>query len=123
MPENNEDFRTIHKRSNEAAGLNKTGCKKSFKLRIKNQAYTVNKRIFIGRTPDNDIVIKDDPLVSRKHACIEIIDEIIYLKDLDSTNATYINNNPVKKNSQNIITNGDVIKIGNTELNIFETEC
>jgi predicted Zn finger-like uncharacterized protein len=54
----------------------------------KGNVYKVEKpRVVIGRT-DADIVL-DDTEISRWHCAIEVKDRIIRLRDLDSTNGTY----------------------------------
>lgn len=64
----------------------------------------------IGRKYGN-ILIKDE-MVSKKHAQIDIISEdIFYIKDLASTNGTYVNG---KRISYQRLEEGDKIKVGNT---------
>lgn len=70
----------------------------------------------IGRDPSNDIVI-DDPLVSRNHAQVEVIDEdagLWRLIDLSSTNGTYLNDRPIR--SDIVVTRDDEIGIGRAYL-------
>jgi len=58
----------------------------------------------------------NDSQVSRKHAVLEVYgDRYILLKDLASTNGTYVNGVPV---SQIKIENGDVVRFGVTELKL-----
>lgn len=69
----------------------------------------------IGRGAENEIVIEDDT-VSTNHAIIsqqqDDKEEIIYfIKDLDSTNHTYVNNVEITNHK---LTDGDIIRIGNT---------
>ena len=52
------------------------------------------ERITIGRAPDNMIQI-DDPSVSGRHAQLLLVDERYQLRDLDSTNGTRVNREPV----------------------------
>jgi hypothetical protein len=53
--------------------------------------YTVEKpRIVIGRA-DADVVINDNA-ISRWHCAIEIKDDVVRLRDLESTNGTYFGN-------------------------------
>lgn len=53
-------------------------------------------RVMIGRRPHNDIVI-DDLAISGEHAVIEVTDQDAFLEDLNSTNGTKVNGQPVKK--------------------------
>ncbi len=86
---------------------------------IKN--YSINKPSFrIGRNPDNDIFI-DDRVVSTEHAVIEIVEKPdkkgpkeYYIKDLGSTNCTYLNG---KKITRERLNSEDLIRIG---LNTFK---
>ncbi|MDK9708076.1 MAG: FHA domain-containing protein [Desulforhopalus sp.] len=69
----------------------------------------------IGRRKDNDIVI-DNLAVSGHHARIESVATTFVLKDLDSTNGTFVND--IKITMHNLRHN-DVITIGKHEL-IFD---
>ncbi len=49
----------------------------------------------IGRDGANDLII-DHPLASRRHARFERDEAGFYVRDLNSTNGTYVNGNPIK---------------------------
>lgn len=66
----------------------------------------------IGKKEDCDIVLLDNT-VSRHHIAIEMTSDSYLLKDLESTNGTYINGLKVK---EAYLTPGDIIKIGNSEI-------
>lgn len=51
---------------------------------------------FIGRATVNDIVI-NDPTISQRHASIEYSRHGVVLKDLGSTNGTYVAGQPIKE--------------------------
>jgi hypothetical protein len=63
--------------------------------------------ITIGRSPYNDIVI-DDCAVSAQHAVIVTVNSDSFLEDLNSTNGTQVNGQPVKKH---FLRNGDVVEL------------
>ncbi|GEM_PF-427396 len=65
----------------------------------------------LGRK-DADIII-NDPMVSKRHAAIQIINGKLLLVDLHSTNGTLLNSEPV---SQRELKPGDRISIGQTVL-------
>jgi pSer/pThr/pTyr-binding forkhead associated (FHA) protein len=65
----------------------------------------------IGRAPDNSIQL-DEPSVSGRHAELMVAGESCYLKDLDSTNGTLVNNQPV---SSVQLRSGDKIRFGKVE--------
>lgn len=64
--------------------------------------------ITIGRKPHNDIQI-DSLAVSSEHAMITTILNDSFLEDMDSTNGTLVNGNPVKKH---YLQDGDVLEVG-----------
>lgn len=66
----------------------------------------------IGRMEGNNLVI-DDPTVSRFHAEIYREGRNFYIRDLESTNGTFVNGKPVKVRK---LKEGDIITIGNTRL-------
>lgn len=66
------------------------------------------ERTSIGRKPVNDIQI-DNLSISGQHAVITRILGDAFLEDLNSTNGTYVNGQPVKKHA---LSNNDVIELG-----------
>ena len=64
-------------------------------------------RITIGRRPQNDIVL-DDPAISGQHAAIVTTDADACLEDLNSTNGTQVNGQPVRKH---FLQDDDVIEL------------
>jgi diguanylate cyclase (GGDEF)-like protein len=64
----------------------------------------------IGRSSKVDIQIDEDS-ISRNHAVIENNGEQIVLRDLNSTNGTYVNDQQIK---QHTLHDGDLVKIGRT---------
>lgn len=54
------------------------------------------ERVTIGRRPHNDIVI-DDIAISGEHAVIVSTNHDAFLEDLNSTNGTKVNGQPVRK--------------------------
>ncbi len=109
---------TIYKRSPEGRNFAHGSEMKKFRLSFRNQMIDMTKTIRIGRDSTNDVVIADDPLVSRRHAVIEIVNGQYCLRDLGSTNQTYLNKNPVPPNTNVVVRIGDTITIGRTVLQI-----
>lgn len=73
---------------------------------------TEKKRISIGRTNDNDIVIENRG-VSRKHAMIEFNENAAVVIDNESLNGTFVNN---RKITEEVLRDDDVITIGKYSL-------
>ncbi len=51
---------------------------------------------YLGRSTVNDIVI-NDPTISQRHASLEYSRSGVFLKDLGSTNGTYVAGQPIKE--------------------------
>jgi len=80
---------------------------------IRLDEFALDKEVMtIGRKDDNDIRI-ENLAVSGHHAKLLTIFDDSFLEDLDSTNGTYVNGQPITKHP---LKNGDVIVIGKHEL-------
>ncbi|HZE96413.1 MAG TPA: adenylate/guanylate cyclase domain-containing protein [Planctomycetota bacterium] len=72
--------------------------------------------ISIGRTPENDIELKDS-LISRKHTSIVRKGERWVVYDLGSSNGTFVNRERVDMKP---LDNGDIIRVGESEIHFVE---
>ena len=70
------------------------------------------ERMSIGRKPHNDIQI-DNLAISGEHAAVVTILNDSFLEDMDSTNGTLVNGQPIKKH---FLQHGDVIELGKYKL-------
>ena len=70
------------------------------------------ERMTIGRRPSNDIQI-DNLAISGEHAVVVTILNDSFLEDLNSTNGTLVNGQPVKKH---FLKNGDIVELGKYKL-------
>jgi len=77
--------------------------------------------IYIGRSPQNDIVI-DEESVSTDHARVDLIPNQlmdglidIFIEDLGSTNGTFVNQAPVRRQQ---LQNFDYIRIAFTDFKL-----
>jgi len=70
------------------------------------------ERLSIGRKPHNDIQI-DNLAISGEHAAITTILNDSFLEDLDSTNGTLVNGQPVHRHA---LQNNDLIELGKYRL-------
>ncbi|MDO8527964.1 MAG: sigma 54-interacting transcriptional regulator [Deltaproteobacteria bacterium] len=79
----------------------------------KNKKIALNKNTTsIGKRDNNDLILADKT-VSRNHLEIEYTSDSFLLKDMGSTNGTYLNGSKVK---EAYLAPGDTIKIGSTLL-------
>ena len=82
------------------------------------QIFAINKtRTMIGRN-GQDINL-DDPEASRQHAALEILGESAILRDLDSTNGTFIDLDRIQ---QHVLTNQMEFRIGSHVLMFIVTD-
>jgi len=88
-----------------------------FNDKVIERVVTEKKRVSIGRTRDNDIVLENRG-VSRKHALIEFNDQSAIIIDNESLNGTFVNNRRV---SEELLRNQDTITIGKYALE-YRTE-
>jgi pSer/pThr/pTyr-binding forkhead associated (FHA) protein len=83
-----------------------------FEDKVIERVVTEKKRISIGRTPDNDIVL-DNKGVSRKHALMEFDGDSALIMDNESLNGTFVNS---RKITEEILKDSDQITIGKFDL-------
>ena len=71
-------------------------------------------QLTLGRGGQNDIALAKDEYVSARHARFEPRRDGVWIQDLGSTNGTYLNG--VRLERPRRLTNGDVVRIGDTDL-------
>ena len=76
----------------------------------------INKEYIIGRSSSSNIIL-DDVTVSREHAVLTVDYKISNIKDLNSTNGLYVNNEITQESK---LKSGDKIQIGKYLLLITE---
>jgi hypothetical protein len=74
--------------------------------------YELNGTMQIGRSDESDIAL-NDPSVSRMHAVIETEGAAPTVRDLGSTNGTFVNGRRVQTES---LRDGDDVRFGNTRM-------
>ena len=84
-------------------------------LMFNKQKIDLVAKITIGRESDNDVVV-DNKLASRHHAMIQKIKDAYFIKDVGSTNGTYINSIRIPNEKYVKLNPGDKISIGNMNL-------
>lgn len=71
-------------------------------------------RVTIGKADGNDVIVADDPAVSRLHAALEPYGASWVVRDLGSRNGTFVNGERVI--ADRALHHGDEIRIGATRL-------
>lgn len=72
-------------------------------------------KITIGRASSNDVVI-DNKLASRQHAIIQKVKDDYFLKDMGSTNGTFLNGDRIPADKYFKLGQNDTITIGKMNL-------
>jgi len=72
--------------------------------------------ITIGRSEENTIALPADEFASARHARIEPLRDGVWIVDLGSTNGTSVNGRRIDGRER--LSEGDVIRIGDTELRV-----
>src|SRR5258706_3183870 len=74
----------------------------------------------LGRDSANDIII-DHPLASRRHARLEHDENGYFIRDLDSTNGTYVNGDRIE--GAHMLRNQDKLWVADTEIVFNDPEA
>jgi FHA domain/Protein of unknown function (DUF3662) len=82
-----------------------------------NGVYSIAGRVRIGRSEEGEIVLVD-PSVSRSHAVVEADSRGAIVRDLDSTNGTFVNDRRIEAER---LRDGDELRFGNTRMR-FEVQ-
>ena len=77
-----------------------------------------NKAFGIGRDRHNAVIIGDSN-VSKYHATITFTKGIAYLRDINSSNGTFVNGEKIKSNKDYRLSNKDEIIVGKTKIRYY----
>ena len=69
---------------------------------------TVNDSLSVGRGSDNDVVLGSKQ-VSRNHALLSVLNDELYVKDLESSNGTFVNDNRIENNKTKLLNSDDTV--------------
>ena len=69
---------------------------------------TVNDSLSVGRGSDNDVVLGSKQ-VSRNHALLSVLNGELYVKDLDSSNGTFVNDDRIENNKTKLLNSDDTV--------------
>ena len=75
-------------------------------------------RLVFGRAEDCDVVIADSN-ISRRHAQAIVLNDLVSMMDLGSSNGTFVNELPI---SRVFLMDGDEVRLGETVLVFSEEE-
>jgi pSer/pThr/pTyr-binding forkhead associated (FHA) protein len=73
-----------------------------------------SRRLTVGRGGENDVSIEGDEFASARHLSVEPRRDGVWVSDAGSTNGTYVNG--VRVEQPRKLEQGDVVRVGETEL-------
>ncbi|HEX2162925.1 MAG TPA: FHA domain-containing protein, partial [Thermoanaerobaculia bacterium] len=86
-----------------------------FELILGDETHVLGPGTFVvGRTPECDLSLPGDALVSRRHTQITVEGDTVRLRDLDSSNGTRVNGHRVER--EITLADGDRVGIGGAEI-------
>ena len=74
--------------------------------------------MLIGRDSDSDLFI-NHPEISRQHAEMVVVENVVLVHDLGSTNGTFVNGRKVQAQA---LHHGDVVRVGDTDIRYLRRE-
>ncbi|MDX6538234.1 MAG: hypothetical protein QOD37_2575 [Gaiellales bacterium] len=74
--------------------------------------------VAFGRAAENDVVLEGDPYASSRHSAVLVRDGARIVRDLGSTNGTFVGGAPLA--GEHVLRSGDELRIGETELRYEE---
>ena len=77
-----------------------------------------NQQVTIGRSDENDLILAQDPTVSRRHAVLERVGETWRIRDLQSSNGSFVNGIRVTTSTQ--VNPGDRVSVGDSSLMLVD---
>ena len=75
--------------------------------------------VLVGRHQDCDLIITESPKISRKHCCLALVNSRFVVRDLDSMNGVWVNQDRVEHSSD--IRPGDERMIGDVAYDVVLT--
>lgn len=82
---------------------------------------TVTDSLSVGRGSDNDVVLGSKE-VSRNHAVLSVLNDKLYVKDLDSSNGTFVNNQRIESNKSKYIKLDDTISFASFTFQVLKVQ-
>jgi hypothetical protein len=118
VPASGEDpNKTIYSDSAVGQRLSKVRKPGTFFIVFQGRRIPLTRRITVGRDADNTIAL-EDAMASRHHAVIQKVKDEFFVEDLNSTNGTFVNAQPVLPGKYVRLHPSDTILIGRTELSL-----
>ena len=77
--------------------------------------------VLVGRHPDCDFIITDSPKISRKHCCLALVNSQLFVRDLESMNGVWVNEDRVEQLQD--LSAGDELMIGDVAFEVVQPQA
>jgi pSer/pThr/pTyr-binding forkhead associated (FHA) protein len=74
------------------------------------------EEIMLGRAGSDDVLLDQDPSISRHHALLKVEDGRYFIYDLRSSSGVFVNDEKLIDGEGRVLADGNHIRIGNYEL-------
>lgn len=88
---------------------------------LDNLTLPVSDSLSVGRGSDNDVVLGSKE-VSRNHALLSVLDGQLYVKDLTSSNGTFVNNERIESNQSTLLKLNDTLGFASFDFTVLQSE-
>lgn len=88
---------------------------------LDNLTLTVSDSLSVGRGSDNDVVLGSKE-VSRNHALLSVLNGQLYVKDLTSSNGTFINNERIVSNQSKLLKLNDTLGFASFNFTVLQPD-
>lgn len=78
---------------------------------VQGMSFAVGNGVTLGRSPEAEVCVPD-PQISNRHAWVGVLNNQLVLRDLKSTNGTYLNDQLAVPVQEQVLKDGDVIVLG-----------
>lgn len=82
---------------------------------------TVSDSLSIGRGSDNDVVLGSKQ-VSRNHALLSVLNGMLYIKDLQSSNGTFVNSVRIESNQSQSLKSEDTVSFASFSFQVLAAQ-
>ncbi|MDN5565873.1 MAG: FHA domain-containing protein [Psychrobacter sp.] len=88
---------------------------------LDNLTLTVSDSLSVGRGSDNDVVLGSKE-VSRNHALLSVLNGQLYVKDLTSSNGTFVNNERIVSNQSTLLKLNDTLGFASFTFKVLQPD-
>ena len=92
-----------------------------FVVKIPAESLGASSGVIVGRNPRYAAFVINHEGISREHARLSVVDGVLHIEDMGSTNGSFVNNTRISPKQKMAVHNGFVIKLGSIPFNLTLT--